>query len=374
VYRSSVKRRVAALLDSGGDLLFRPPRDPIPWKELKDIAVLRLDHLGDVVFALPAVEAICRALPKARVTLFVGPWCRKVAELSRLARVEVFEAPWFRRPMHRHWARASIEALALRLRGRFQAGIEFRGDLRHLMALAWAGIPWRVGQAIAGGRFLLTHPAEYDPRLHEIEQNLGALSQAGLVVPGREAQPRLVPGPEDEVEASRVFRRLRSRRPVVAFQVTCGAEAKLWPAERWAEVLDRFPAGYDRVLLGSENERGQTEAVATLCRRKPLLATGLLSIPGLAAFLKRCRLLVSLDSGPAHLAAAVGTPVLGLFSANNELAQWMPRGPRVLAIQKSISCSPCGLAACPFDNECMRLIGTAEVLQKARLLLGGTHA
>jgi ADP-heptose:LPS heptosyltransferase len=92
-------------------------------------------------------------------------------------------------------------------------------------------------------------------------------------------------------------------------------------------------------------------------------------VAALAAFLQRCRLLVSLNSGPAHLAAAMGTPVLSLFSGTDEVGRWAPWGGKVRVIQNSVPCSPCNLAVCPFDNQCMRLLGLEEAAEAMREML-----
>jgi ADP-heptose:LPS heptosyltransferase len=96
------------------------------------------------------------------------------------------------------------------------------------------------------------------------------------------------------------------------------------------------------------------------------LATGGLSLEGLAAFLPRCVALASVDSGPAHLATALGVPVLALYSGTNLAAQWGPRGRRVALLRSDTPCSPCELTDCPFQNACMAGIA----VDAARAALG----
>ncbi len=372
VYKSALKRRAAGALDRLGDLLLAPRPAAVPWAAVRRVAVLRLDHLGDVLFALPALRALRRALPAAQVDLFVGPWGREAAGLGRAAdRLHVFDAPWFWRPRRVEWPWKAIAGLAGELRrGDFDLGIDLRGDLRHGLALWASGIPWRAGHTLTAGRFLLTHPVEARPGLHEVEQNLSLLSGLGLPGGGAgPALPRVFPPSAAAAEAGRLWKELGLGVRVVAAQAASGAASKLWPEENWARLLDGLPRGFQAVLLGSGPERPAMERLARRCRRRPALATGRLGLGGLAAFLKRCRLLVSLDSGPAHLAAAVGTPVLALYSGTNLLPQWGPRGSRVEAIQKAPACSPCELAACPLDNACMRAIGADEALAAVRRML-----
>jgi ADP-heptose:LPS heptosyltransferase len=100
------------------------------------------------------------------------------------------------------------------------------------------------------------------------------------------------------------------------------------------------------------------------------VAAGRLDLGGLAAFLASARLVLSVDSGPAHLAAIQGVPVLSLFSGTNRAPQWAPRGREVQVIQApGIPCSPCELSVCPYGNACMKAIDPATVLAAARKLL-----
>jgi ADP-heptose:LPS heptosyltransferase len=165
VYKSALKRAAAHVLDAVGDLLMAPPPEAVDWKAVKKIAVLRLDHLGDVIHCLPALELLRRALPKAQIHLFTGPWGREAARMSGLAdKVVVFEAPWFFRPVRVEWPWSSIRELGARLKsGGYDAALEMRGDLRHHLALWLSGIPVRAGHAITAGKFLLTHPAVWKP-------------------------------------------------------------------------------------------------------------------------------------------------------------------------------------------------------------------
>lgn len=365
VYRSRLKRGAASAFDAAGSLLWRPSGLPIPWEGARRVAVLRLDHMGDVLMALPAVEALRRRLPRARVTLFVAPWGREAATLGG-AEVRVVQAPWFRRPSAGAGQAAAVRALAEALHGH-DVGIDLRGDLRHLVALKRSGIPWRAGLTGTGGRFLLTHPVDHDPALHEMEQNYHVMESTGLKLEHR--LPELAVPAAATRSAGQIRAGLKLSGPLVVFQAACGAPSREWLPERWAALIDSLPRPFRAVLLGSREELEGMKALAARCRRKPALATGAMDIPELAAFLKHCRLMVSLNTGPAHLAAAMGTPVLSLFAGTDETGRWAPRGPRVRVLQSAVPCAPCNLTHCPFDNECMRLISVEAATRAMKEML-----
>ncbi len=373
VYRSAFKRIGASALDALGDLALKSKRPPIDWARIRSVGVLRLDHLGDLLFLFPALQALRHALPHVKLTLYVGPWGAAVARMAPgVDTIAVVPAPWFARPTRQAWPLAAITTLADTVRaGEHDLVIEPRGELRHMAALARAGVPLRLGHAVTAGRFFLTHSATWDAGLHEVDQTLSLLAQAGLpgVPAAGLARPRLVPGAKARAEASRVLRKLKLRRGFVAVQAACGAASKRWMPERWAQLLSSLPKGQRVVLLGDASERAEMLTIAKATSPRPAVAAGLLSLEALAALLESARLLISVDSGPAHLAAAVGTPVLGLYSGTNLVSQWGPRAECSRVLKAATACSPCELNVCPYDNECMRRLDVASVLLTAREML-----
>ncbi len=371
VFKSRLKRKVTAFVDRLGSLLFPRAEAPVPWENIRKIAVLRLDHIGDVLLAMPALEALRAALPRVEIDLFVGSWAQEVAKLSGLKLgIQVFSAPWFdrSRPSPVTWKGIGEFVRTLK-QGRYDAAIDLRGDLRHILAMKRAEIPVRIGQVITGGGFLLSHPAVYQPGLHEVERNLDLLTQAGLEARVEKPWPKLLVGPMEVKIAEEASASLGIKGPYIVLHATCLAPAKRWPDGHWRRLVQELPENMDLVVIGTDGEGEDARRIFGAQERKVHFATGLFSLPVLAAFLGKCRLFIGVDSSPAHIAAAVGVPVPSLFSGTNEAAQWGPRGPKVRVLQKKTPCSPCERVDCPFDNECMRLVGVEEVLGQAGLCL-----
>jgi len=367
VFKSPLKAKLMGFLDFWG-VFFHGSEAPIDWNRVRRIAVLRLDHVGDVLLAFPVLTALERALPKSRIDLFVGPWSKDLVPLSgSKAGIQVFSAPWFERQGKPRPASVAVKELAERLReGDYDVAIDLRGDLRHIQAMKKAGIPVRIGQVRGGGVFWLTHPVAFRPGQHEVDRNLDLLAQMGLGTGASDREPHLHFGREQEEEAQKTMDGLGLKGPFIVLHATCLASAKRWPEDRWRELVAGMPEDTEWVVIGAGGEQADAERIFGPVARKVVLATGKFSLPALAAFLKKARLFIGVDSAPAHLAAAVGTPVVSLFSGTNKAAQWAPRGPRVTVLQKSPACSPCELLECPVGHECMEGIGVPEVLELAR--------
>jgi ADP-heptose:LPS heptosyltransferase len=373
--RARPARRAVQLLLGGAEALMPwAGRRPVDWGRAGRVAVLRFDHLGDLLMSFPALEALRRALPKSHIELFVGPWNEELARLCPwVDAVQVLDVPWFRRPSGRFHG-LGLWKLAGRLRqGRYDLGIELRGDLRQLLALRLSGTPQRLGHTLTHGRAALTFAGAWAPR-HEVDQNLALLGQAGLPGlprPGR-AVPRLDLPPQARADA-KAFLAKRGLKPgYLALHPSAGGPSRLWPDGHWVALLKSLPAGRGLALLGTAQERARLEDLRLRSGRRGLaVLAGETTVTEMAALLQQARGLIGLNSGPGHLAAAVGTPVLSLFSGANDPARWAPRGRAVTVLNVAVPCSPCELAVCPFDNACMRALTPEWVLAKAQAWAGG---
>src|SRR5579859_7267904 len=147
-----------------------------PGDSYRKVLLIRLDHLGDGIFATPALEKAREVFPRARLTLLAGPWMAPLLKPGLwVDEVKSFPAPWFERPPKRFKWKPFREILRWIRKEKFEVGIDFRGDLRHLLWMALAGIPVRVGYGGTGGGFLLTHEAPLNGIRHEVESNLELL-------------------------------------------------------------------------------------------------------------------------------------------------------------------------------------------------------
>lgn len=302
-------------------------------------------------------------------------------------------------------------ALLLRA-GRYDLAIIGRDDHWWGAALALlAGIPVRVGHAVPECRPFLTTALPWNPREHVTIQGLALVeaiagphpvasspAAAGVGQPagvgdqisvhpspmamgeglGVRAFPaRFDPAPDDLAWAERwIAEHGLETSALVVLHPGTGGPAKLWFAERWAAVADALQAaGALVVLTGGPDEQALVADVAARMRTGALSLAGQTSVGQLAALLRRAALVLGVDSGPLHLAAAQGAPTLHLYGPG-DAGRFGPWGDpaRHVVLREKLWCSPCGeFAACPRGlarPECMELIDIARVSARAREILG----
>ena len=348
--------------DAIGDRLLRRPPPPMPAPP-RDILFIRLDHLGDVLFATPALRALRDAFPQARLTVLAGPWAAAALQGSDLAdHVHVVAVPWFGRRSGGVAATLAVWWRVLRwMRGRrFDVGLDPRGDVRHLAWMWMARVRIRIGSGATGGGWSLTH--EVLPRdVHEVERNLDAVrvmapaAPAGALVPIRGASA-------GDVAALLALLDVPASARIALVHAGAGYATKRWEPAAFAACLERIAAaGIVPVCVGSESDRAVTDAVLQHHRAGAIDAVGHTSLPLLAALCERAVAFLGHDSGPAHVAVAAGVPVVLVYSGVNDRRRWGPWGGRTRVFEHAVACSPCGLARCPFAHECMRGIDPAPV-------------
>ena len=151
--------------------------------------------------------------------------------------------------------------------------------------------------------------------------------------------------------------------------------AKRWFPERYAEVADRLieEMGAEVVLLGSSSETPIAVRVREHMKQTPRFLVGRTSLSALIGVLARCRLFLGNDSGPMHLSAALGVPMVAVFGSTDEVATG-PLSPNATVIHKHVECSPCLLRECPIDLRCFDRIHSGEVYRAARRLLTENQA
>ena len=388
------ERRLLGALDLGGRVVAGAlrvarvaGRHAPPPSEVREVLVLRLDRMGDVLMSLPALLTLRGALPGARIRLAVGRWSEEIAARAPVDEVLVWSAPWAaRRGEERDSARALWRrARALRADG-VDLALDLQGDLRSNLLLALTGARRRVGYANTGGAYFLTDVLPLDETVSWVEQNqaavASALHAAGLPPPAPVDPPR---GAGHDGTAALLGRLglASARRPLVGVHPSGGRTVKQWDPARWAEVAARLERefGATVVVTGSEADRPLAAVVARALRGQAVDLTGRLGVRETMEVIAGLDLFLSPDTGPMHMACAVGTPSVAVFGPSDPARYFSGRGPRHVVVRAPLWCSPCNLirkppeeCAGPEPPECLRLVAVEEVhVQAARLLieLGG---
>jgi ADP-heptose:LPS heptosyltransferase len=368
------------------------------------VLYIKPDHLGDLLLATPVLAALRQRLPKARVTALVGPWSRMV--LERNPDVDVLLTcpfPGFeRRPKDEGRVIVSVlssfifrlssfvtpyrtlihYALLLRA-GRYDLAIIGRDDHWWGAALALlAGVPLRIGYAVPECRPFLTTALPWNPRDHVTAQGLALVDAAHPAphppspIPHPPFSARFDPTQDDITWADTwIVAQGLGDVPLVLLHPGTGGPAKLWFAERWAAVADAVQKeGTRLVLTGGPDELGLVAEVAEHMHSAVLTLAGQTSVGQLAALMRRATLVLGVDSGPLHLAAAQGVPTLHLYGPG-DAGRFGPWGEpaRHVVLRADLWCSPCGeFAGCPRGlarPECMDRVAAAQVAQRALAML-----
>ncbi|HEX7085688.1 MAG TPA: glycosyltransferase family 9 protein [Vicinamibacterales bacterium] len=385
----SPRERVAVgLADLGLRAVAAWPRRRPAVGTPRRILLLRLERIGDLLMSIGAIRAVRRAAPDARIDLVVGSWNEPIARLLReVDEVEILDAPWLARNGRGSMRELVARASRWRARG-YDLAINFEGDIRSNL-LPWiAGAPRRVGFVHAGGGPLLTDRVAHDPRRHVADGGLRLVERAfampagalSSVENGTDAWRLSVPE-QARAAASRVLEStLPGGAPIVAVHVGAGRVVKQWPPERFGEaaaILAR-EHGVGLLFTGTPDEAALADAAMARARELGAQAASLsggTDLVLLAAVLEQCRLLVTGDTGPMHLASAVGTPLVAIFGPSMPW-RYGPIGPaRVVRID--LPCSPCNRIRRPPRRctgvvpDCLAGIGVDAVVAAARELLGG---
>ncbi len=347
---------------------------PLSTDAVEKILVRGTNWVGDAVMSIPALREIRRIFPEAHITLLVRPWVKDVySVVDFVDQVVTYE----REGIHRGW-RGLLRLAAELRRGRFDMAILLQNAFEAAF-LAWsAHIPVRLGYARDARSVLLTHPCSIDPTLKTVHQAyyyLGILAGAGLLENhlwerrDYSLNIRIGVRDSDRKAAEEILgaQGIPQGRPVVGLNP--GAYyggAKRWLSDRYARVADELVRkhGVSIVIFGAPGERRIAEQIALDMKTTPVILAGETTLGQLMGLIRQCRLLITNDSGPMHLAAALDVPQLAIFGSTSEIATG-PLSSRAEVIKHPVDCNPCFLRECPIDFRCMNLITVAQVLDAA---------
>jgi heptosyltransferase-2 len=341
-------------------------------EKIERVVVRGVNWVGDAVMTVAALRELRRLFPRARLTLATRPWAEGIFAGADFIDDFLVAGNTSGSP-----AAVFREAREWRAR-RFDLAVLFPNAFAPALVAALARVPFRVGYATQGRAPLLTHRVavpEWRGRRHEVFYYLHLVAELGRLLHGsptvevrepdtalhvadarlREAQMLLVEGG------------VRPARPVVAVcPGSTNSRAKRWPAERFAAVADLLSesVGAEIVLVGAREESDISEEVARHMRARPFILTGRTDLAQTAAVLKVSDLLVTNDTGPAHIAAAVGCPVVVIFGPTNPDTT-RPFSTSAEVVRRPPDCAPCMLRDCPIDHRCMTAITPELVFERA---------
>jgi len=240
-----------------------------------------------------------------------------------------------------------------------------------------AGIPARIGYDKKWG-FLLTERIPHAKQLglkHEIDYTLDILKYLGI-----EAKDRRLHMPlkeESEQRVSQLFDKnsVRAGDTVITINPGASCASKRWLPENFAKAGDILAKRYNAkiIIVSDSNDKPFADKVASLIKENSVNLSGKTSIADVASVLKRSRLFISNDSGPVHIACAVGTPVIAIFGRSDRglsPERWGPCGERDVVLHKYVGCNECLAHNCRAGFKCLEAITVDEVVAAAEKILG----
>jgi ADP-heptose:LPS heptosyltransferase len=318
------------------------------------VLAVRLDNEGDVLLAGPAIRAL--AAGADHVTLLCGPRGRQAAAmLPGVDEIVCWRAPWID-PEPEPVVRAEVEALVERLAAlHVDAAIVFgsfhQSPLPTALLLRLAGVPWVGATSVDYPGSLLDLRHRIDDDVHEVERSLDLVRAAGFELP---------PGDGGELRVTGV----PAQHPADDYVVVhpgASVPARAWAPERNAELVTALAAGGRRVVVtGSPAEQ---ELTAFVAGTSGIDLGGETDLPGLAAVIAGAGAIVVGNTGPAHVAAAVGTPVLSLYAPTVPAVRWRPWMVPHKLLYVDVPCAGCRARVCPVaGHPCLAGVQVADAI------------
>jgi lipopolysaccharide heptosyltransferase II len=351
-----------------------------------NILLVRLRLIGDVVFTTPAIRAIRRHYPGARITYIVEEEAAPVVRHNpHLDAVIVARSPHAR---GRLWA--DIALIRRLRRERYDLAIDFHGGPRSSLLTWLSGAPTRIGYEVSGRSWMYTvrvpRPRALRPR-HSVVSQWDVLLPLGIAPPDQERDATEMP--DDPVAASSVARRLTdagigSAHIVVVVHVSAGNPFRRWPSPAFVELVCRL-ASCDpnrRIILTSgPSDAAAAAAIARDARtrlspdeRAAIVECGEFDLSELRALIGHAALYIGGDSGPLHIAGTTGVPVVGLYGPTLPVRSQPFRGARFISAAAEVAdlpCRPCDQRRCePGDFRCLTGISAEGVAALAERALG----
>lgn len=336
--------------------------DAIDIRNIK-ILVVRLDRIGDVTLSLPAIQAIRDRFPNASISVVTRPATAALVE-GHPAVDNVLPYRYERKGRH-SGVLGSFRFIYEVIRQKFDVVFILNPSLRSYLVPFFAGIPYRVGFKTKYPG-LLTHAIEdrrHEGARHEAEYTLDVVRAFGVDADRADSY-------EGTLGHFRVQKDPAKSKKIIALHAGASCPSKRWPVENFAALGQKILAADPEVTLaviGGKEEKEMGQRLTGLLGSRAQDLTDQFSLKELAGFLSQCELLISNDSGPVHVAAAVGTRTLTIFGRSLPglgITRWRALGRGHTVLQKDVGCAVCLAHHCPIEFECLKALSVEEVWEK----------
>lgn len=336
------------------------------------ILLIRTDRIGDVILSTPAIKAVRDAYPNSHIAVMVRPYAEDIVDGNPyLDEVILYDKDGGHRGLL-----GTLRFVRELRRKRFDLVLILHPTNRSNLIPFLAGIPERVGYDKKWGVFLTKRlkDTKHLGEKHEIEYNLDVLRAIGIEAEDKSLYMPVKDEYEKIVDRFFALNNLRQEDGIIAAHPGASCPSKRWPAYRFGRVADELidKHKFKVVIIGGPSEKAIVKDMHMAMLNEPIILSEEHSLGEVAAFLKRCRIFISNDSGPVHIAVAVGTPVISIFGRLDpglSPKRWGPVGPNDIVIHKDVGCKECKAHNCEISFKCLDAITVDDVLSAAEELL-----
>jgi lipopolysaccharide heptosyltransferase II len=356
-------------------------RDPAwanDWLNAGRLLCVRLDSLGDVLMTTPAIRALKQARGGRHVTLLTSPAGAEIARLvPQIDDVIVYAAPWLKATPKQQSSQPEREMIDLLRAGCFDGAVIFtvysQNPLPSALLCYLADIPLRLALCHENPYQLLTHwQSDPEPQRfvrHEVRRQLDMVAAIGCRTDDERLSLHFSASARRRVQRMLCRLGLDYNRPWAVLHPGSTAPSRRYPASLFAEVATRLAQdrGYQLVLGGSDSERDLATGILATARAPGISLAGRLSLEELAALISLAPILIANNTGPVHIAAAVGTPVVDLYALTNP--QHTPWKVPNRVLSHDVACKFCYKSVCPEGHQnCLRLVDPCEIVRAVEQL------
>lgn len=326
---------------------------------MEKILIRTPNWLGDCVMSIPTVKGIKKIFPDSQVYVLSKPNLVSFWEL--IPEVEgIIE-----------YKRIDFSFIHSIRKHKFTKAFVLPNSWEAALGIFLSGIPGRIGYSIRKRKWMFTDSVPVANRfknIHEVDYFLGLIE--GLSGEGLDSVPQIDVSVSMKARTKELLHNIGWREdgePIVGIHATASyGPAKCWLPERFTELIKDLKKKYNPwiIVCGSKEEcKGIEGILGPLTDKKRVInIAGKTNLVELAGFLSLCKIFISNDSGPMHLASSIGTPVVAVFGSTD----WHRTGPRGRhkIVSKQIECSPCFHRTCNTNLECMRAVAVSDVMKE----------
>lgn len=346
-------------------------------QEVKHILVVKLSSIGDVVHSLPFLEAIKAKFPNARIDWLVEEASLQILKghpaLDRIivSHRKEWQKTFFKGMRCLSVLREAIKLLSEVRERRYDLVVDLQGLFKSGIMVGLSRGERKIGMVGAregGGLFLNEKPVPVDYAQHAVDRYMEVAEYLGCNIASRKGEIPVFDA--DKVQIDKLFNSSGlENRPVVAMNPIARWKTKLWYGESFASLADRL---YEElscriIFTGSEQDRAVIEDIVGMMKKNPINLAGQTSLKELAYLYSTCNILVTTDTGPMHIAAAMGCRVIALFGPTDPLRTGPYDGGHKV-IKSEIECSPCFKKKCEHMT-CMKQIQVEKCFEVIKEML-----